>query len=194
MKTLIASLLAVTAALSTLQAHCGTCSLSEGADGHHAEACAENCNETTLTSYFAIQKALAGDNLEAAKTAAAGLCESVSNSECSINGGECCSDMKQTIDSIAHAADIKSAREAFLGLSNTLIAQLESNPGQTTAYQMYCPMAFKGKGGAWLQDSKDLRNPYYGASMLTCGSQKATYGSAAKEASHDHSDHAAHNH
>jgi Cu(I)/Ag(I) efflux system membrane fusion protein len=30
-------------------------------------------------------------------------------------------------------------------------------------------MARDGKGASWLQASDELRNPYYGASMLRCG-------------------------
>ena len=33
----------------------------------------------------------------------------------------------------------------------------------------YCPMAFNYEGGRWLQQSGDISNPYYGASMLRCG-------------------------
>jgi hypothetical protein len=32
----------------------------------------------------------------------------------------------------------------------------------------YCPMADK----PWLTKDKDIRNPYYGAAMLTCGAFK----------------------
>jgi Cu(I)/Ag(I) efflux system membrane fusion protein len=35
-------------------------------------------------------------------------------------------------------------------------------------YELHCPMAFQGKGGVWYQDNENVRNPYYGASMLTC--------------------------
>ncbi len=32
-----------------------------------------------------------------------------------------------------------------------------------------CPMAFDNKGADWLQMDEDIRNPYFGASMLKCG-------------------------
>ena len=35
-------------------------------------------------------------------------------------------------------------------------------------------MAFE-KGAAWLQTTDKLRNPFYGASMLTCGHLKRRY-------------------
>ena len=30
------------------------------------------------------------------------------------------------------------------------------------------PMAFQGKGGVWYQANDEVRNPYYGATMLGC--------------------------
>jgi Cu(I)/Ag(I) efflux system membrane fusion protein len=30
-------------------------------------------------------------------------------------------------------------------------------------------MAFNDKGADWLQKDEDIRNPYFGASMYTCG-------------------------
>ena len=33
-------------------------------------------------------------------------------------------------------------------------------------------MAFDGEGGTWLQTTDKVRNPFYGASMLGCGSVK----------------------
>ncbi|NNC61403.1 MAG: DUF3347 domain-containing protein, partial [Eudoraea sp.] len=34
----------------------------------------------------------------------------------------------------------------------------------------HCPMANSNKGADWLSSSKEIRNPYYGEAMLTCGS------------------------
>ena len=33
-----------------------------------------------------------------------------------------------------------------------------------------------GKGAYWLQDSKEIKNPYYGKSMLECGETQKEYG------------------
>jgi Cu(I)/Ag(I) efflux system membrane fusion protein len=37
-------------------------------------------------------------------------------------------------------------------------------------YVFYCPM----KKANWLDDANTVKNPYYGKSMLTCGSVKKT--------------------
>ena len=45
-----------------------------------------------------------------------------------------------------------------------------------TVYYQFCPMMNDGKGAYWLSETKDVRNPYYGESMLTCGETKETIG------------------
>ena len=41
-------------------------------------------------------------------------------------------------------------------------------------YVEFCPMADGDKGAYWASSEKEIRNPYYGASMLTCGEIKST--------------------
>ena len=36
-------------------------------------------------------------------------------------------------------------------------------------YQLHCPMAFDGAGADWFSEVSEVRNPYYGDKMLTCG-------------------------
>jgi hypothetical protein len=42
-------------------------------------------------------------------------------------------------------------------------------------YQDYCPMADDGKIAIWISEIKEIKNPYKGSKMLTCGSVKKTY-------------------
>ncbi len=41
-----------------------------------------------------------------------------------------------------------------------------------TLYIDFCPMANNNKGAYWISESKEIKNPYYGDKMLTCGSVK----------------------
>jgi len=62
--------------------------------------------------------------------------------------------------------DLSSARIEFFELSKPLLAYVyQFYSGEQKYYRFYCDMAKKG----WVQDSENLRNPYYGSSMLTCG-------------------------
>jgi membrane fusion protein, copper/silver efflux system len=39
----------------------------------------------------------------------------------------------------------------------------------------YCPMAFNDKGGYWLSEFEEIKNPYYGDAMLKCGIVKKKF-------------------
>lgn len=171
MKHFILSLIATTAAVSTLHAHCGICSTSEH------EAHAESCSGSQLGAYFDAQAGLAGDNLAAAQTAAKSMLEIGDQKSCSLEEGACCSAELNAATQIAEAKDIAAARVAFKSWSDALIGKLDQDGlADGAAVKMHCPMAFNNQGGSWLQADKDLKNPYYGSMMQTCGMQQAVYG------------------
>jgi len=41
-------------------------------------------------------------------------------------------------------------------------------------YYQFCPMAIDNKGAYWLSEESDIKNPYFGDAMLTCGETKET--------------------
>lgn len=43
-----------------------------------------------------------------------------------------------------------------------------------TVYREFCPMANNDKGAYWLSNSAEIRNPYFGEKMMTCGEVKET--------------------
>ena len=66
---------------------------------------------------------------------------------------------------------IEDSRIAFRTVSHAMIKSLRQVRSSTTengVNHFYCPMV-PGGGGDWLQPDKDLKNPYWGAEMLTCG-------------------------
>jgi hypothetical protein len=72
---------------------------------------------------------------------------------------------------ISKTADIKQQRKQFEGLSTAMITVTKATKA-SKAYVQYCPMAFDGKGASWLSSKREVRNPYYGIKMSTCGSVK----------------------
>jgi Cu(I)/Ag(I) efflux system membrane fusion protein len=78
------------------------------------------------------------------------------------------------------AADLKAARKDFTPLSTAtveLAKRLRAEDPAFTGLKLFmCPMtedAYPGapKRGAWLQLAAPLRNPYFGAEMLDCGTE-----------------------
>ena len=79
------------------------------------------------------------------------------------------------IKQIVSSDDIDEQRKAFSGFSSELygIIKIFGLIGRTVYYQ-FCPMAFNDKGAFWLSTTKEIRNPYFGNQMLTCGEIKET--------------------
>ncbi|OGX53766.1 MAG: hypothetical protein A2267_01585 [Omnitrophica WOR_2 bacterium RIFOXYA12_FULL_38_10] len=84
--------------------------------------------------------------------------------------------LKAGLDMIEHNLD--SLRVQFSRLSDNLMNIFEKYEYKedTTLYLIFCSMAFNNKGGYWLQDSKEINNPYFGAKMLKCGEIKKEFG------------------
>jgi hypothetical protein len=67
---------------------------------------------------------------------------------------------------ISRTKDLKKQREHFAGFSSNMAAVAKAlKLGNQPIYLQYCPM----KKASWLSSEKQIRNPYYGSSMLTCG-------------------------
>lgn len=76
---------------------------------------------------------------------------------------------------ITSAPDLEAQRREYSALSNDFIALVKKsglNSGEL--YVDYCPMALNDEGAYWLSNKKEIRNPYFGDEMLTCGSVKET--------------------
>ncbi len=73
----------------------------------------------------------------------------------------------------AEAKNLDQARESFLPFSTQAVALAKllkkASPEFATLKIYHCPMA--PKPGLWLQAKGPLRNPYYGAKMLSCGEE-----------------------
>jgi Cu(I)/Ag(I) efflux system membrane fusion protein len=142
-----------------------------------------------VEKYLSLHEALAGDDLGLAVTAAKSTIESLSKVDMSLLSGEPhnvwmarSAGMSKALDAIQKAANIDAARKAFETLSNELIAVVVQFgiPENQQIYRIHCPMAFNNKGADWLQADKEVRNPYFGASMLKCGEVVKTMGAQTK--------------
>ena len=76
---------------------------------------------------------------------------------------------------IAMSKDIIIQRNLFIELSTNMYNLLKSTKQQNTIYVQFCPMANNGKGANWLSKDADIKNPYFGSMMLSCGSTIETF-------------------
>lgn len=79
--------------------------------------------------------------------------------------------VKENTKVISETSDIKEQRDYFKPLSENMVA-IASSLGDLDqpVYVQFCPMADGNKGATWLSFQDQVRNPYFGDMMLTCGS------------------------
>lgn len=74
---------------------------------------------------------------------------------------------------LADEKGIEAKRKSFQMISDAmydLVRTVRYDKG--TVYHQFCPMAFNDAGAYWLSPTADIKNPYFGKKMLTCGEVK----------------------
>jgi hypothetical protein len=129
------------------------------------------------TSYIGVKNALVGSNATLAKTRSAELLAALSTPVKGLQPAQqkllatYLDKLKFDSRHISETTVIDHQREHFASLSKNMYSLLSGlKLNSTTVYQQYCPM----KKAAWLSESEDIRNPYYGDDMLECGKVTAT--------------------
>lgn len=66
--------------------------------------------------------------------------------------------------------NVEAQRKQFDFISQALINAIKVfGIPNDTFYVQHCPMAFDNVGADWISDVEEIRNPYFGDQMLTCG-------------------------
>jgi hypothetical protein len=68
-----------------------------------------------------------------------------------------------------NGGNIKHQREHFKMLSEDMYDLVKTFAAGQTLYKDFCPMYNNGKGGFWISETKEIKNPYFGKAMSTCG-------------------------
>lgn len=128
-----------------------------------------------VQNYLQVKDALVNDNQEKAASAGGRLAAAFEDFD--VEGSE--AGQQQEIDDIIEDAkehaehiaesDISHQREHFDILSKDVNDLIAITGTERKLYQAYCPMYNNNKGAIWLSESEEIRNPYYGQSMLNCG-------------------------
>ena len=116
-------------------------------------------------THLAMQDALVKDNLDGAKKEAEAMMV--------LTGHE--GALPELLHKMLAANSLDKFRKPhFETLSNAFIDAAKNEPATFDGelFLMHCPMVHGDHGASWLQDKKDLFNPYFGASMLQCGTVK----------------------
>ncbi|MFD2202747.1 efflux RND transporter periplasmic adaptor subunit [Shivajiella indica] len=136
-----------------------------------------------VKSYLTVKDALVKSDVKAAQEAIPAVKTVLSNidSELLENSSlqtwkDLLKPIQASLEKLQSLSDLEDQRKHFETLSDNLINAVEYFGVESdTLYRQYCPMAFRDKGAYWLSSEKEIRNPYFGDMMLTCGEVKETY-------------------
>jgi Cu(I)/Ag(I) efflux system membrane fusion protein len=132
-------------------------------------------------AYFTVKEALTKDDLAAAQKAAKHFQQKLTEinnldfkeEEATQKWKKMKRSLTESSEAVAQSKDLKKTREAFLQLSNTMVALTRTfAPLDQTIFIQHCPMADQNNGADWLSREKEIRNPYFGPAMLKCGEIK----------------------
>ena len=121
-----------------------------------------------LPHYVSLTTALVNEDVAGARIASNAI--EAGARELKGNGA---ADIANHAGKITISPDIGSQRKAFAVLSSNYMDLIKKSglvSGQL--YVDFCPMALNDQGAYWINTSKEIKNPYFGQEMLTCGEVK----------------------
>ena len=133
-----------------------------------------------VSVYLNLKNALTNDNGKEAANAANGIKASLEK----MNTGSFTPDQKKTYEDVkddlkehaehiaSNSTNISHQREHFDMMSQDMIDLVKSTGSTQTLYKDFCPMYNNNKGASWLSETKEIKNPYLGKKMPTCGEVK----------------------
>ena len=138
----------------------------KGAAGHQE-------THALLQAYFRLKDALVSGEVAEVKAAAAEMDKEVR--EISAGGntakGKTWTQVGNSLKAIATGSQLAEQRKFFVTLNQDLVPLIKEHPvGDGKIFIQHCPMADDNQGAYWLSREAEIRNPYFGAAMLTCGS------------------------
>ena len=138
--------------------------------------------KAVFDDYILLKDALVNDNSNDAQTAAKKLEQDLAKVDMKLLKDEKAHDhwmtiqneLKSSANAIGKSSEIATQRGHFNHLSAHMINSVQLFGVNEKVYIEFCPMVDGNKGAYWLSLEKEIRNPYYGESMLKCGEVSGT--------------------
>lgn len=130
-----------------------------------------------LNNYLALKNALAEDNGGKAASSGKMLFDAIEKFDISSQSASKQKELKDILDDAKENAEhisengdkIDHQREHFEILGTDIKDLIVITGADRTLYQVYCPMYNNKKGGKWLSESNEVKNPLLGSKMMKCG-------------------------
>ncbi|WP_407402492.1 DUF3347 domain-containing protein [Chryseobacterium sp.] len=121
-------------------------------------------------NYISIKSSLVADDAKKTSMEATQFLKTITAIKSTSISDKSKKSLELSAKSISAAKNIAEQRKSFYKLSDLMIEVANENSvSDKTIFVQFCPMA----KGSWLSNEKQIANPYYGKSMLTCGSVKS---------------------
>jgi len=119
-----------------------------------------------LKQYYGLKDALVAGNATSAAQYAEQLVKTLNGIDYKLISEGNINALLKDASGISASNDLKRQRVSFANLSENMISLAKAiKLSDQPIYQVYCPM----KKASWLSNEQEIKNPYYGATMLTCG-------------------------
>lgn len=130
--------------------------------------------ESIIPAYLELKDALVESDGKRTATAAKTILKKLKKLDFSDLGSMEKAHLGKSIEMLAAISaneNLENQRAHFFILNENLVAIVSNfKTLKNTLYIQKCPMANSNKGAVWLSVEEEIRNPYYGDAMLTCGS------------------------
>lgn len=136
-----------------------------------------------VSNYIALKNALTKDDGKSAANAAKAIIIALAKLDANTLDAakkkaftDVADDTKEMAEHIGdNAGKLEHQREHFAMLSKDINDLVKTFGSSTKLYQDFCPMYDDGKGAIWISEIKEIKNPYFGSKMITCGSLKKEF-------------------
>lgn len=143
----------------------------------NVEAKAAASIKEIVEHYLHIKNALANDNASEAANGAKAMDGAIGKLDKSLLTAEQKTaydkneeELKEHAEHIAKNGDkISHQRSHFVMMSEVVYDLVKNFGAGRPLYHDHCPMARDNQGAMWISEMKEVKNPYFGAQMLTCG-------------------------
>ena len=130
-----------------------------------------------VNHYLHIKNALANDNAGEAASGAKAMSEAMKKLDKSLLSPEqktaydkTADDLEEHAEHIAKNGDkIDHQRSHFSMMSEDVYDLVKNFGAGRPLYHDHCPMAKDNQGAMWMSENKEIKNPYFGNKMPTCG-------------------------
>lgn len=130
-----------------------------------------------VSEYLKLKNALANDSSKEAATAGKKLSAILNETNLSAFSPDeknkyrtVFAAMDSNVKHISENADkLDHQRKYFALVSKDMTELIKTFGSNKKLYVDYCPMYDGGKSGYWISEIKEIKNPYFGSEMISCG-------------------------